>query len=283
MAEQIGRIEACIALPLKSASIEYGAVTHAGRKCPNQDTLCVTPGDVEFGERGRLFAVADGMGGHKGGNVASHLACQGLDGYYQRSISQKGSRSAIVLCRLLEETFLRTDRLIRREGYRNEDLADMGTTLSCMVLTHEHTIIAHVGDSRIYRLRRNYLTCLTSDHTFVQDMISEGEIDPAQASGHPMRHVLTRAVGTAEPLERVDTRIDPLRSEDRFLLCTDGLYNSLAPAQIAHQLNMPWPARQIASTLVFEAFRAGATDNITAVVIKNGSNGYFEQTKYCAN
>ena len=164
---------------------------------------------------------------------------------------------------------LRIDRRIRRRGYRHADLADMGTTLSCLVITREHAIVAHVGDSRIYRLRRGYLTCLTVDHTFVQDMIFEGEVDPARAAEHPLRHLLTRVAGTAEPLEWVDTRIDPIRSADRFLLCTDGLHNSLAPAHIALVLNRPWQARRIASTLVADALQAGARDNITAIVIKN--------------
>ena len=126
--------------------------------------------------------------------------------------------------RHLEETVLRIDRQICRHGYRVPALADMGTTLSCLIMTARHTIIAHVGDSRIYRLRRGHLTCLTTDHTFVQDMIFEGEVDPTHAAKHPLRHMLTRVVGTQEPLEWVDTRIDPLLCGDRFF----NMYGRLA-------------------------------------------------------
>lgn len=253
----------------KGAFIEYGAVTHAGRKRVNQDMLSVPPANGRFSERGRIFAVADGIGGHNGGDVASRLACQGLDRYYQDSISGKPPWGAIDLSRHLEETVFRIDRLIRLQGFRNASLADMGTTLSCLVLTSEQAIIAHVGDSRIYLLRRGYLTCLTTDHNFVQDMIFEGEVDPEKAAEHPMRHFLTRAVGTPESLDRVDIRVDPLKTGDRFLLCSDGLFNSLRSEQIASILSRPWAARRIAATLASEALCAGAIDNITALVVKN--------------
>lgn len=167
---------------------------------------------------------------------------------------------------------LRIDRHIRRQGRTRAVFSEMGTTLSCLVVTATHTIIAHVGDSRIFRLRRGHLTCMTTDHTFVQDMIFEGEVDAAHAAEHPLRHLLTRVVGTAEPLQWVDTRVDPLESGDRFLLCTDGLHGSLAEKQISYVLNKSWPARRIASTLLSDALQAGARDNITALVIKYGAN-----------
>ena len=270
-------------LQMTAISLGYGVITHAGRKPVNQDRLRVTSRDASDGARGRLFAVADGIGGHNGGEVASLLACRGLDGYYQRSVSGKRPWNAMALGRLLEETVMKIDRRIRRKSLQNKALADMGTTLSCLAVIQGYSIIAHVGDSRIYRLRRRHLTCLTTDHTFVQDMIFEGQIDPARAAAHPMRHVLTRAVGTAEPLEWVDTRIDPLQQGDCFLLCTDGLYNSLTSAQIAHHLSMLRPPRRIAATLAFEAFRAGAVDNITAIVIKLDGHGYSRKTKYATN
>lgn len=197
------------------------------------------------------------------------MACNGLDKYYQCRITGQPSWTPRDLKRHLEEALLRVDRDIRRCGLREPSLADMGTTLSCLVVSTGHTIVAHVGDSRIYRLRRGYLTCLTVDHTFVQDMILEGEIDPARAAGHPLRHLLTNVVGTVEPLEWVDTRIDQLADGDRFLLCTDGLHNSLPPQRIARELKKSCPAGQIAAGLVHLAVRAGARDNITAVVVKH--------------
>ena len=128
----------------------------------------------------------------------------------------------------------------------------------------------HVGDSRIYRLRKGRLSCLTVDHTFVQDMIFEGEVDPAKAHLHPLRHMLTRAVGTGEPLPWVDNRIDRLHTSERFLLCTDGLYNALSDLRMLDLLSRQFVATDAAAKLVTQALRNGARDNITAVVIDFG-------------
>ena len=144
----------------------------------------------------------------------------------------------------------------------------MGTTLSCLVITPTNSIIAHVGDSRIYRLRQGHLACLTVDHTFVQDMIFEGEVVPGKAHRHPLRHMLTRAVGTGEPLALVDSRIDLLKKEDCFLLCTDGLCNALSDTCIHDLLSRPATASETAAKLVMQALQNGARDNITAIVIK---------------
>jgi serine/threonine protein phosphatase PrpC len=129
--------------------------------------------------------------------------------------------------RHLTEAIMRIDREIRLKGRKDCELENIGTTLSCLVIADSHSIIAHVGDTRIYRMRKGHFKSLTVDHTFVQDMIFEGEVDPDEAHLHPLRNVLTRAVGTGEPLSLVDCRIDPLWIKDQFVLCSDGLYNTL--------------------------------------------------------
>lgn len=250
-------------------TMHWGFATHRGSRPANEDALQIPPARADCFFQICLFAVADGMGGQRGGGLASRMACNGLDKHYQCRIAEQRSWTPRDLKRHLEEALLRVDRDIRRCGLREPSLADMGTTQSCLVVTARNTIVAHVGDSRIYRLRRGHLTCLTVDHTFVQDMIFEGEIDPAQATGHPLRHLLTNVVGTVEPLEWVDTRIDPLSDGDRFLLCTDGLHNSLAPEHIANELKKAGTAWQIAADLVHLAVKAGARDNITALVVKH--------------
>lgn len=145
-------------------------------------------------------------------------------------------------------------------------MQDMGTTLSCLVLTDSHSIIGHVGDSRIYRWRSGYLSCLTKDHTFVQEMITEGEIDPTTAGKHPLRHLLTQVVGTAEPLEHVLARVDRIKAGDRFLLCTDGLHNWVPDEQISNVLALDGSAGLLASNLVNAALMNKARDNVTALV-----------------
>ena len=215
---------------------------------------------------GSLFAMADGMGGHPGGGFASQLACDGLNNYFKKKIKRKRNKADI--SRHLADGILRIDRWIRLQGLRDRKLEDMGTTLSCLVITNTHSIIAHVGDSRIYRLRKGHLTCLTVDHTFVQDMIFEGEVAPEKAHLHPLRHMLTRAVGTGEPLTLVDSRIDPLKKKDCFLLCSDGLYNALTDTCILDLLSIQSTASEAAAKLVKRALQNGARDNITAIVIK---------------
>ncbi len=253
-----------------TCSIDYGVSTHIGQRHHNQDAVRVTSAPVSLNGKGHLFAVADGMGGHPGGGLASRLACDGLNNYYRKKIMGQPKPNPIDISRYLTEAIMRIDRYIRLQGLRDSKLEDMGTTLSCLVITGTHSVIAHVGDSRIYRLRKGRLSCMTVDHTFVQDMIFEGEVDPAKAHLHPLRHMLTRAVGTGEPLPWVDNRIDPLHTSERFLLCTDGLYNALTDLRMLDLLSRQFVATDAAVKLVTQAQRNGARDNITAVVIDFG-------------
>jgi len=248
-------------------ALDYGACSHVGQRPRNEDSLRVPSKAEPLNARGCLFAVADGMGGHSGGGLASRMACQELESYCHRLPPDPRLLNAPLLSRLLMETVIRIDRSIRRQGTGVVGMAEMGTTLSCLMLTETHSIICHVGDSRIYRFRHHHLTRLTTDHTFVQDMIFEGEVDSKEAERHPLRHVLTRVVGTSEPMPLVDTRIDRLQPKDRYLLCTDGLTNTVADKDIANLLPQGHEAAGIAEHLVAQALRDNARDNITAIVV----------------
>jgi protein phosphatase len=239
-----------------------------GRRPDHQDAVFVTSEPETLNGAGSLFAVADGMGGHPGGGVASRMACDSLKQYHEK-IVEKGIRKPQDISRHLVEAIMRIDRGIRLKGLRDCQQEDMGTTLSCLVIVRTNSVIAHVGDSRIYRLRQGHLTRLTVDHTFVQDMIFEGEVVPGNARRHPLRHMLTRAVGTGEPLALVDSRIDPLKKEDCFLLCTDGLYNAISNTCILDLLSRQYTtASETAAKLVMHALLNGSRDNVTAIVIK---------------
>ncbi len=235
-------------------------------RADNQDAAWIAPATADLRRMGRLVAVADGMGGHRGGAVASRLACNALRDYYQRRPGL--SETPVDLCRHLCNLVYRIDRKVRWNAHVHPELEDMGTTLSCLVLTPRSTLIAHVGDSRIYRLRRGRLSMLTEDHTFVGEMIFEGLLTPEAASRHPLRHILTRSVGTGEQLEMVYSRIDRFFTDDRFLLCTDGLHAALASDRIADGLGRNSAASEIAAGLVDEALAQGSRDNITAMVVK---------------
>ncbi len=243
-------------------AIDHGVCTHIGRRPQNQDRVLATAGDW-----GHLFAVADGMGGHAGGALASRLACEHLNEAFVKGHRDGAWATADALSRRLVEAVIRADRLIRWYGGCHDTLADMGTTLSCLLIARNRGVIAHVGDSRIYRWRSGYLSLLTVDHTFVQDMIFEGEINSSQALVHPLRHMLTRAVGTEETLEFVDSRVDEVKAGDRFLLCTDGLTNTLSENGILEALEGPPNATHMAKELVDRALASDAHDNVTAIVI----------------
>jgi PPM family protein phosphatase len=253
--------------PMFDASFCFGVRSHIGQRRRNEDSVRVPSAPEPLSAEGSLFAVADGMGGHSGGGLASRVACRELEAYYQRLPTEPRSLTPPLLSRVLMETVFRIDRRLRRRGLRDAGMAEMGTTLSCLVLTESHSIISHVGDSRIYRIRHDHLTRLTTDHTFVQDMIFEGEVDPKEAERHPLRHLLTRVVGTSEPLPLVDTRIDRIQPKDRYLLCTDGLSNTVTFKAIADLLSKGNNASGVAERLVAQALRDNARDNITAVVV----------------
>ncbi len=257
-------------------NVIVGYCTHIGLgRAANEDTIFKMPKDklAKATTMGYLWAVADGMGGHNGGKIASSMACDALQTYYDRRLPIHSRPSTKELGRHLAETVLRTDRLVRIKALSHELLNHMGTTLSCLLIFGGRTIVAHVGDSRIYRWRKGYLSCLTTDHTFVQEMIDEGEVDPKNAHLHPLRNLLTQAVGTGEPLDHVDMRIDRALPGDRFLLCTDGLYNAVDEFDIAALMASKQEADGIAEALVTQALQNKIRDNVTAVVVRFTGKG----------
>ena len=248
---------------------EVGFQTHMGLgRHANEDAGWMAPNTFNWDRAGRLMAVADGMGGHKGGGFASRYACTAVADYYHNMPRRCSCREPAELCRRLTDIIYRVDRGLRLIAGKTRKLSDMGTTLACLVLTPVQSIIGHVGDSRIYRWRRGRLCCLTTDHTFVQEMIAEGEIDPQAADHHPLRHLLTQAVGTAEPLEHVFARVDPIWPGDRFLLCTDGLHNAVPSAQISDIMGQDADAGTTASNLIQQALDNRTRDNVTVLVAR---------------
>jgi protein phosphatase len=261
------------ALPLAA-----GFKTHIGfGRQANEDAGWAAPAAFIDSRAGRLLAVADGMGGHRGGAYASRFVCGALDDYYRRLPKGCGHWRSKDLGRHLNHLIFRIDRRLRFEAHQTPPWQHMGTTLSCLVLTRTHSIIAHVGDSRIYRWRKGHLSCLTADHTFVQEMITEGEVDPARADRHPLRHLLTQAVGTGEPLEHVHAHIDTVKTDDRFLLCTDGLHNALSDGQIGRLLAAPDDVDTVATRLIDQALGNSVNDNVTVLVAEVTDVGVNER------
>lgn len=253
--------------------ISYGQQSDPGRVRENNEDHslildCSLPG-YDAGRLGTLFAVADGMGGHAAGEVASRMACETIQAEYGFGPPVVNGRlTPKMLQQRLRRAVECANRRIRQQALQSGRLAGMGTTLSAMVLFKDHLLIGHVGDSRIYRLRERRLKRLTTDHTETQALFDAGYLDTAEADVDPRRHILTQAVGCEENMETIEMRIEPLAEQDTFLLCSDGLHDMLSDRQIAQILNAHPTPRAAGRKLVEEALAAGGEDNVTVIVVQ---------------
>ncbi len=231
----------------------------------NEDSFLV---DEETG----LFLVADGMGGHAAGEVASRLATDTIRDLLQGGSDPDETRldrdvgdPADVLRERLRYAMNQASRRIRREAQDHPEFAGMGTTVCVLLVENEHAHIAHVGDSRIYLYREGQLSRLTRDHTVVQQEIDAGRLTPELARHVAHRNYLTQSVGYHGPVEP-DTATRPLLPGDQFVLCSDGLTDPLDDAAIARICAECDPA-DLAERLVRDALSAGAEDNVTVVTV----------------
>jgi len=210
---------------------------------------------------GRFFIVADGMGGHAGGQEASRLAVEKIRDYLESQWSSSASSAAI-----LERAFRLANEAIVEEQSRHPALNDMGTTAVAVLFRDEQPCCAHVGDSRLYRLRGNKLKQITEDHTWVARAIQAGYLTPEQGRNHPMRHVLAQCIGRPD-LEEVTVGSFAVQAGDRLLLCSDGLTEELSDAAITSNLKSIRAGEKAAATLVKAAKEKGGRDNITVVIV----------------
>jgi protein phosphatase len=221
----------------------------------------------DTGSLGMLFAVADGMSGHKGGAKASRLACEGLLDYYaERSNSTNTKNVVESRLNIMKNVFHRVHLKIYNHSLKENAYERMGTTLSALIYLNDTALIAHVGDSRIYRLRENRLEKLTQDHTMAQLSVEMGYISQEDAENHPLRHVLMDAVG--QGIEEVQTRMEKVVKEDVFLLCTDGLHHMVQDDKIKEILEAFTPEDGACDRLVQEAIVRGGKDNVTVIAVQ---------------
>jgi len=247
--------------------ITYAAVTDIGLKRKrNEDAYLIEKRNLPGFSGGRqdivLLGVADGMGGHACGDVASTMACDNLAGLAEES----ADLGFVAVERRMEERFFQIDAILRNYGAAKGNCTDMGTTLSVLLLLPEKGIIAHVGDSRIYRVRNASLQRLTTDHSFIQELIDRGVLTEEAAAGHPYGNKLTNVIGAGEPLEEVQTdRID-IAPGDRFLLSTDGLHGDVGSEEIKTVLQTSPAPQKAAERLLLLALARGGRDNATGIV-----------------
>ncbi|BAZ32702.1 protein-serine/threonine phosphatase [Cylindrospermum sp. NIES-4074] len=221
----------------------------------NQDAYYIDP-------EGRFFVVADGMGGHAGGEEASRIATQEIQAYLVANWETPKSSPE-----LLEQALWAANEAILLDQQTHAERADMGTTAVVVLFrSPEQPWCGHIGDSRLYRLRESQLQQITEDHTWVARAIKIGDITPDEARNHPFRHVLSRCLGR-EDLHQVDVQPLDLKIGDRLLLCSDGLTEELVDQKIAKFLqDTPW-LDKAAVSLIEAAKEEGGHDNITVVIV----------------
>ena len=224
--------------------------THVGNVRPsNQDALLVLPG------RYGLFGVADGMGGHKAGDVASRMAVD----YLARMLQNARPAEA-----LLRGGIQQANLQIYREQLDNADWNGMGTTLTVIWEDDDRVLLGHVGDSRAYLLRCGRLSQISVDHSLVGEMLRDGLITPEQARRHPYRNVITRALGASEDV-LADISVLDKQAGDQYLICSDGLSEYVTTEEM-EEILLNRPMEQAADELLNRALQGGGRDNISLVI-----------------
>jgi PPM family protein phosphatase len=227
-------------------------VTHPGRRTTNEDSFLVDPA------RG-LFVVADGMGGHNAGEVASSLAVQAIGDF----LADGTPASLNVLDEALR---LANDHILTVAGEK-PDYTGMGTTVCAVYLRDGEAVYAHAGDSRVYLWHKGELTQLTRDDSWVAAAMNGITDDAREMEQHPMRHVLTKVVGLRPELQPSVAEC-PFVAGDVLLLCSDGVHGAVSDDKLGKLLGSRKPVTAMAESVVREALAHGASDNVTAVVIR---------------
>ena len=236
-----------------STPILSAAASHVGKiRASNQDSGSVG---------NHLFVVADGMGGHAGGDVASALAIRHLVALDKPYDSVEQAREEFY------RGILDAGKELTRAVADHPELTGMGTTISGMVRVGDKVVVAHIGDSRIYLLRDGVLEQITADHTFVQRLVDSGRITPEEAAVHPRRSVLMRVLGDVDADPEIDTHVLDTQPGDRWLLCSDGLSGYVQEREIAEILLTTDDPEEACEKLIQASLAEGAPDNVTAVIV----------------
>ena len=211
----------------------------------------------------KLFIVADGMGGYNGGEIASSLAIKAAKSYIETNfISTPKDRESIA--ELIKSGMQYANMVVYEKSKEDEALKGMGTTMEICFLYENKMYIGHIGDSRIYRIRKGTMRKLTKDHSYVEQLVEEKKITREEANNHPKKNMLTKALGCT-PFVEPDIRARNVEKNDIFIMCTDGLTNMVSEEEICDTvIKNPEKAAEV---LVKQANNFGGYDNITVVII----------------
>ncbi len=244
--------------------ITIGSASDVGKeKNINQDYHAYhMPADGPNHKKGVLMAIADGMGGHGGGEIASQITVDTLIETYYNDPSPSITES-------LKEAFLKANEAVIAKQLENAELARMGATLVAVVIRKTNMYFAHAGDSRGYLIFDNEISQFTEDHSFVASLVKAGAITEEEALTHPERHVITKAIGLSSDLTVEASQIDHSLEKGLYLLlCCDGLHGVVADEDILSAVNQYKEPKIISEKLVEKANASGGPDNITVLIAR---------------
>lgn len=211
-----------------------------------------------------LAVVCDGMGGARAGNIASRLAVDVFVKEVRRTVDSRLNEKE--LRQMLEEAVALSNRAVYEHAQLSEEYVGMGTTLVAALIREDRSIVVNVGDSRAYHLSRDGIAMVTVDHSVVEMMVQRGEITREEAKFHPVKNLITRAVGTEENV-LCDSFVQPLKPGDSILLCSDGLSNMMADQEILFEVEHGADRSDCCKRLMMIAANRGAPDNVTVVLV----------------
>lgn len=247
--------------------IAVGKVNIGKKRSKNEDSVFVS--NEPIGPLPNLYIVADGMGGHKAGAIASKLAIDALCEYVESHKNMDISKEENLIL-LLKRGIVHANHIIHSKGIENLEYTGMGTTLTLCTVMNNNAYIGHVGDTRLYCMNEGQIKQVTVDHSLVQEMLEQGVITENDAQEHPQRHVITRAVGTYEQV-KVDTLKQALSGVDYILLCSDGLTAMMSEQEIHEAMYSACSDLESKiDQLIGKANDAGGTDNIAVIIVKKG-------------
>ena len=227
----------------------------------NQDSFFIPDANSEI----KLYILADGMGGYKGGEIASSLAVTSAKHYIVNNI-QKVKKEKEEILALVKSAMEYANLVVFEKSREDAELHDMGTTLDICLILNNRVFIGHIGDSRVYRIRKNIIRKLTSDHSYVEKLLKEGSITKEEAYNHPKKNMLMKALGCSSIIEP-DVMCKGFLKDDILLMCSDGLTNMLKDNEI-YDILLRNPVNP-EKVLVNEANKKGGLDNITVIIVDN--------------
>lgn len=227
----------------------------------NQDYIYVSPDDESI----KLYILADGMGGYNGGEIASKLAVESVKNYIKSYFSSiQLDRESIL--QFLKEAIEYANKIVYERARADKDLEEMGTTLEICLIHSNKAFIAHVGDSRVYRIRKNFIRKLTTDHSYVEKLVKDGTITREESYSHPKKNMLTQAIG-CEPNIEPQIMVKGFLKDDILLICSDGLTNMVSENEIYGILRTN--IEKANEILVSRANENGGYDNISVIIVEN--------------